>query len=204
MKLSQISLDTLISMSTDEKWELNCSGIVDDGMTTEYALLLGGKPCRAIERAIGAAELYLQGRVKYIVASGGVKWEHNGKKISEAELMADVLIENGVPKDVIILENEATTTRENMIYGTLQINRKCRFNCVDGITIITSLTHMKRSLALAKAFMPRKLKIYAYPTFPYANKEEYLSTDENLNILNKSVELLKDLVDTNIIDDFEI
>ena len=75
MKLSEISREQLMAMTDDQKWECNCGGIVDEGRSAEVAILLGGRPIRAVERALAAAELYRQGRVKYIVPSGGVRWE---------------------------------------------------------------------------------------------------------------------------------
>ena len=203
MNLSKTAIN-LSELSNEQKWKLVCSGIKDDGAHGEVALLLGTKPEAAIKRALAAAKLYRDGRVKYIVPSGGVKWEHEGGAVSEAELMAKILLENGVPADAIILENEATTTRENMIYGTLQINRKTKFVGIDSIILITDIGHMKRSLALARAFLPRKVQISAYPSYAIEDKNEWLKSAENIARLDKEIGLLKRLVDNGIIEDMEM
>ena len=204
MKLSKITIEKLLALPTSKKFNILLGGVTDKKTTTEYAILLGTSPANAIERSLGAAKLYNKGRIKYIVASGGVKWEHNGKEQTEAEIMAQILKENGVPSDAIIIENEATTTRENMIYATLQINRKCKFHTVDEVMVITSLSHMKRSLALAKAFLPRKVTAYGYPVFQEESIGEWLSSNEGLNTVDQELRLLKRLADDRIIDDIKI
>ncbi len=204
MKISEISKEDLLSLSTEQKWNFNCAHIKDLGDKGEIALLLGTRPELSKERALAAAKLYHSGRVQFIVPSGGVRWEFEGETMSEAEFMSKILIEEGVPKDAIILENEAKTTKENMIYGTLQINRKTKFYNVDTIIIVTTLVHMNRSLALAKAFMPRKVKFSPYPSYPEQSTDEWLKSEHGKNLLDNELSLLKGLVDNRIIEDMEI
>ena len=204
MKLSQVTNEQLAAMTVEQKWAFNCGGVRDEGRSAEVAILLGGAPVRAVERARGALQLWREGRVKYIVPSGGVKWEYEGETLSECELMTRILIEGGVPAEAIIPENEATTTKENMIYATLRINRKTGLRGFDHIIIVTSETHMKRSIALAKALLPRKFTVSAYPSYPEGTREEWLADPANLTILDKSIQLMKGLVDNGIVEDMEI
>ena len=204
MKLTQATQEQLSAMTWEQKWAFNCDGICDEGRSAEVAILLGGAPVRAVERARGALQLWREGRVKYIVPSGGVKWEYEGELISECELMTRILIEGGVPEEAIIPENEATTTKENMIYATLRINRKTGLRGFDHIIIVTSQSHMKRSLALAKAFLPRKFTVSGYPSYPKQTKEEWLADAENQKIIDGAIRLMKGLVDNGIIEDMEI
>ena len=204
MKLSQVTKEQLSAMTREQKWAFNCGGVCDEGRSAEFAILLGGAPIRAVERAHGAARLYHEGRVKYIVPSGGVKWDYEGERLSECELMTRIMIADGVPAEAIVPENEATTTKENMIYATLQINRKSGLRGFDHVIIVTSETHMKRSLALARAFLPRKLSVSGYPSYPDMTREEWLAVPENREILNKAILLMKGLVDNGIVEDMEI
>lgn len=204
MKLSEISLEKFMSMTPGQKWEFNCGGIRDEGETADVAILLGGRPVRAIRRAEATAALYHAGRVKYIVPSGGVKWEHNGEEISEADLMTCVLVKHGVPENVILPDNEARTTKENMICSTLVLNRKIGFENINSVIIVTSHMHMKRSLALARAFLPRKLEISAYPSYLDEDKAEWIGGDANLEWLDTNILLIKRLVDDRIIEDMEL
>ena len=203
MKLSEIDKAVLTGLSDEQKWNVVCGGVKDDGWSAEAALLLGGRPTRAVERALAAAQLYREGRVNVIVASGGVEWDYQGERISEATLMARILRSEGVPEEAIILENEARTTIENMIYGTLQLSRRYD-NFLEHVIIVTSVFHMKRSLALAKALLPRKTKVSAYPSYPNVEKEDWLRSEENYKFFNDGLRLLKELVDQGDVEDLEI
>ena len=206
MKLSCMDLDALLELSWEEKWTFLCGSQKDAGETADVALLLGSPPEIAVERARTAAKLYHSGRVKYILASGGVTWEWDGSEISEAELMHNILVREGVPDEVIFLDNEARTTSENMVCSTLVILRNLTLAKIDSVIIVTSETHMRRSLALAKALLPRKLRISGCPSYRNDNRSmhEFLLLEENRNRLNKCMTLIKRLVDNHIIDDIEL
>lgn len=204
MKITEAKKETLMALSPREKYDFVCGDIRDDGMSAPVALLLGGNPNNARNRALAAAELYRAGRVPYIIPSGGVKWDIDGEMISESHFMKRILMENGVPEEAIILENQATTTVENMIFGTLQIYRKLKFKNAPHVIIVTSEAHMKRSMALAKAIMPRALTFSAYPAFHNAPTDEWFESEANLKALDTEVRLLKDLADSGFIEDMEI
>lgn len=202
MKLSELTREEIAAIPFEKKVEFICGSIVDDGMSAPVAILLGGNPNNARPRALAAAELYRSGRAEYILPSGGVEWEVEGEMISEAYYMKRILIENGVPEDAVILESEARTTKENMIYATLQINRKFHWDKVDHVIIVTSRSHMKRSIALAKAFLPRKLTVSAYP----ANHEAVVAgmPESEGKWIAKELDLIKRLVDSGLVEDMEL
>lgn len=204
MKITEAKKETLMALPPREKYDFVCGDIRDDGMSAPVALLLGGNPNNARNRALAAAELYRAGRVPYIIPSGGVKWDIDGEMISESHFMKRILMENGVPEEAIILENQATTTVENMIFGTLQIYRKLKFKNAPHVIIVTSEAHMKRSMALAKAIMPRALTFSAYPAFHNAPTDEWFESEANRKALDTEVRLLKDLADSGFIEDFEV
>ncbi len=204
MKISSVSPEALYALPVVQKWDIVCGNIRDDGATAPVALLLGTAPSGAILRAKAAADLFQAGCVSYIVPSGGVLWEHEGEQISEADLMARVLRESGVPEEAIICEREARTTKENMICGTLQINRRLSFAKIDRVIIVTSVEHMRRSIALAKTYLPRKVKVFAYPAPLPCPKEEWLCEKGNVEKLNKEMRLLQKLVKEHYTEDFEI
>ena len=91
-----------------------------------------------------------------------------------------------------------------MMFGTLQIVRKLKMKTVDHVIIVTSEAHMKRSMALAKAIMPRALTFSAYPAFHNAPTDEWFESETNLKALDTEVRLLKDLADSGFIEDMEI
>ena len=112
--------------------------------------------------------------------------------------MAEMLVENGVPADAIILEDGAQTTKENMILGGLVLNRKTKLVDVDEILIISSAWHMKRSLAIAKCFLPRKITPFGGPApFP-ADKELWLSDAAHIKMLDNEIRFMKRLEDNGM------
>src|SRR5699024_4377841 len=82
-----------------------------------------------------AAEAYPESK---IIVTGGVP--KNG--VTEADVMYDWLIEQGIDETRIIKENMATDTIENALFSMDIVNRE---NLKD-LTLITSATHMRRSL----------------------------------------------------------
>ena len=204
MKFSELSEQQLLALSPLQKWEILCGEIRDEGASAEVALLLGTAPSRATVRARAAAELYRAGRVRYIVASGGVRWDCDGEQLSEAELMARVLREQGVPEDAILIDNEARTTVENMLCGALVIQRALRFSRVERVIIVTTVEHMRRSLALAKAYLPRRVEISAYPALYPDSREKWLADAESITLLDNDLRFLQRLVHQRFAEDFAL
>ena len=194
MWLSKTTNEDINLLTNEQITEIVFGNTGDGGECADVALLLGSRPAYAKERAEAAAKLYLAGRVKHIIPSGGVLWDVDGKKVSEARFMADVMLSMGVPEDAIILEEEATTTKENMIFGTLQINRHLKIQFTKSCMIVTSASHLRRSLALAKLYLPRSIKIYGCPA-----TNERTVTDA----ARREIPLLKGLIGYGLIDDIE-
>ena len=103
------SVLALVSMGADESAGASADCIFIPGMAV-YGERKPGLGLQArLERAL---ELYREKRAPLIVVSGGDKGDHN-----EAEVMAEWLREHGVPRQAIIAENQARSTRENGIYS---------------------------------------------------------------------------------------
>ncbi len=203
MKMSELTPEVVQRLTPEQKWEICCSGIRDEGESAETALLLGSRPDRAVERALAATELYRQGRVRTIIPTGGPKWEYRGELLSEAEIMSLVLRENGVPDEAIVPENEARTTAENMICGTLQMLRHYP-RIPDSVIIVTSVTHMKRSMALAKALLPRKIRVSMYPSYPAMDRDEWLKLEDSRIHLDDRIRYHRELIENGDTEDFEV
>lgn len=64
------------------------------------------------DRVLHAARLYRAGKAPVVVASGGrLPW--SAAERSEAADMADLLVEWGVPREAVLLEERSRTTSEN-------------------------------------------------------------------------------------------
>ena len=100
----------------------------------------------SVDRYWHAARLFRAGRAPVIVLSGA----HHPDRLdrwSEAEAGALFLQDLGVPASALLLDNEARTTRENVVF----IERILRDRQLDSFLLVTSALHMKRSLAAFEA-----------------------------------------------------
>ncbi len=81
---------------------------------SDCILALGSHDLRVAERV---AELYLQGWAPLVIMSGGLgNFTREIWTESEADKFASIAIENGVPEDVILVENKSTNTGENILF----------------------------------------------------------------------------------------
>lgn len=162
MKLSQLSNAQISALSNEQLSHIVYDGIADTGECADVALLLGTDPVHNCKgRALWAAQVYKAGRVNYVIPTGGVTHDFAEGRCTEAEYMQNVLLDAGVPADAVILENEARTTKENMVCGTFQIARKLLIQNVKSVMIVSAKAHMRRSLALAAILLPRHVRICA-------------------------------------------
>ncbi len=88
-----------------------------------------------------------------------------------------------------------------MIYGSLQINRRVNFYNVKKVCIVTSAHHMRRSLELAKVFLPRTVEVVGFAATELCGK--WRSDPDEYDFVAREVPLLKSLVDNGMIGDIE-
>ena len=114
--------------------------------------------------------------------------------------MMDTLIAAGVPEEAIIPEREATTTKENMLFGAVRINRALRFEKARRVCIVTSPDHMRRSLALARWLLPRHMEIVGVAAFEPPAK--WRAEVEGRRVAEEA-RLLRDLIRNGFVADVE-
>ena len=91
-----------------------------------------------------AAKLWKEGLAPVIVASGGQGYNEKHDR-KQADVMAELLIERGVPNEAIIREDKSRTTVFNVEY-TQDLLGKKNFTAA----VVTTDWHMKRSLLICK------------------------------------------------------
>ena len=205
MLLSQVEYEKMLAFSDDEKEKVVYGGVsAEMPETADFAFLLGGPEYANKSRAKTCADLYKAGKVKYIIPSGNPVRDSKFGKKAECDILADYLVSYGVPKDAIIPENQALTTIENMIFSSALMQRKMHLWEIRAITVVTSYEHLKRSMALARAFLPKSINVYGYPS---TMLDETPSTWRNSEIFRESVDnekrLLWWLAYNKVIDDIE-
>ena len=118
-------------------------------------VLPGGRPSRTLEaRVRHAAQLYGAGEVGLLIPTGGIG-EHPP---SEAEVMARILREEGVPEEAVLLEDRALNTWDSarLVAG---MGKKLG---VRSVVVVTDPLHCVRTVA---AFREAGLLAWAEPVY---------------------------------------
>lgn len=108
--------------------------------------------------------VYRRSRGGKIICSGG---KGADEKISEAQAMKDYLLEQGVPEDRILLEDQSSTTMENLANSRSLIRK---FPGGKKTAVVTSSYHVLRALIYARKLdMPltgigSKVALYFWPS----------------------------------------
>ena len=122
----------------------------------DYLLILGGNiigadtPSPQLFERMKAAAVYLKENPETVaIPCGGCFRE--GQKKSEAAVIADYLIENGIDASRIILEDKSTTTYENFEFGTKIIeNHAGKPVSQVKVAFLSSDYHIHRASIIAK------------------------------------------------------
>ena len=122
----------------------------------DYLLVLGGNVIGAdtpspqlAERMKTAAVYLIENPETIAVPCGGCFREHQKK--SEAEIIADYLISQGVEKERIILEDKSETTYQNFEFGTQIIRNHAQKELGEiRIAFLSSDYHLHRAALIAK------------------------------------------------------
>lgn len=128
---------------------------LDDGLepkangSNEYAIVLGAKvkkgniPSLSLQYRLESALAYaIENPHVKLVLSGG---QGPDEDIEEAVVMKNFLLENGIAKDRLIVEDQSTSTYENLLFS-----QELLPDNVDSVTIITSDYHLHRAKLLAQ------------------------------------------------------
>ena len=125
------------------KAESTLQGKADVGIILG-ASMWGDQPSPGLkERLEHGLKLYQEGYYPVLIVSGGL--DKPGYKYTEAEGMRNYLVSKGVPEEAIILENEATSTYENLLYS----QRIMKENDWKRAVIVTHDYHGTRSMEIA-------------------------------------------------------
>ena len=93
---------------------------------------------RAFDAAIA------KGRAPMLITSGG---QGPGEELPESHAMADYLVDHGVPRDRILLEDRSGTTEENLAFSReIMLERLPAYRCV----VVTNNYHVLRAALIAK------------------------------------------------------
>lgn len=123
---------------------------VDSGAAKADAMIVLGGGTGSHERAEQAAEFFKQQAAPRIIVSG----------LGDDEINRRILIEHGVPSNVIQLESRSETTAQNAQF-TIQLLRKKNLHSA---ILVTSWYHSRRALKTFQHYAP-EIKFYSRPSY---------------------------------------
>ena len=139
-----------------------------------FMLVMGSHDLRVANHA---ANLFLQGKAPFLVCSGGYgKITKSLWNNTEAETYAQICIENGVPKDKILIENKSTNSGENFNF-TKKLLESHNIKVSTGIIVCKNYLS-RRALATAKKQWP---EIEWFIETPNLSFEEYIKNESNID-----------------------
>lgn len=143
-------------------------------ISTDFMLVMGSHDLRVANHA---ANLFLQGKAPFLVCSGGYgKITKSLWNNTEAETYAQICIENGVPKDKILIENKSTNSGENFNF-TKKLLESHNIKVSTGIIVCKNYLS-RRALATAKKQWP-EIEWFIEP--PNLSFEEYIKNESNID-----------------------
>lgn len=202
MYLSDFKYSDILFRFTDE--EIDSIVFGDDVKITkaDIGIVLGGTsmiPYR-VDKAI---ELYKTRKIRKVLVSGGVGYLNLKRNITEAELMRNYLLEHGVLKSDILIENRSRNTYENFLYSYQLLKDTCNLKSTT-FALITSDFHMKRASGL---FQYRFKDSSLYTCRVYDGKTDKHSWKRSLygkRVIKQEALLLRYYIKSLKIDDIRI
>lgn len=150
---------------------------VKPGVTYDVVILLGGVTDDRVEATWGERAFNEQnerlletydrlraGTAKNAIISGAAETDVS-KKLSEAQVLADQLIQWGIESSRIVVEDRARNTHENAVYSAAIV----KAHAWSSIVIVTSAYHMPRAVGCFEAeglpvdALPVDFRSYAGP-----------------------------------------
>ena len=122
----------------------------------------GGEPSILLQDRMDTALDYLDDHPDItVVVSGG---QGNNEPTSEAARMADYLEEHGVDSDQILLEDQSSNTKENLIYSRELLEEHGIVVLRDEVLVVSNGFHLTRAQMLAERYGYKSVSALAAPT----------------------------------------
>jgi len=134
--------------------------IANEPTEVDFAFVLGSPTTSSIEPAIN---LYKTGKTSWIVISGHGPQLQNGGP-TEADVYKNYAISKGVPASQILIERQATNTKENFLFTRDLIEAQFGWQNIRKISISGKPFHMRRAFMTARAIWPQHLNLVMLPS----------------------------------------
>lgn len=133
-----------------QAYSIHRFGFSDDGRSADCAIVLGAaayhnKPSPVFtERINQGIRLYQEERVRFIILTGGFG---EGAPFAESEVALDYCLEQGVPREALLLETKSKHTLENLREAKLVMDERDWTSAL----VVSDPWHLKRAVAMARS-----------------------------------------------------
>lgn len=179
-------------------------GLKDTGENVDCIIVLGSMKA-SLYRVPVAVDAYNAGRSSKIMLCGGKTRDFSDGKYTEAEHMYKAVLELGVAKENVIIENTSQNTVENILFSLIELQRTLWLNKVRKVLLITTAYHMRRSLAIAKYLFPKHIDIIPCPANDNNTRQDnWMNTTAGIERAKGEAMKVVEYVNNGVIPDFEI
>ena len=139
---------------------------------------------RHSEPAYVAADLFRRGVVRCVVLTGG---ENCLTRANEAMTHLEILTREGIPRDRIIVESQATNTLENVVLALPKIAARVELERIQTIVVVTKWYHCRRAMMTLKRYLPPHIRYFAstYEPSGFTRAGWYLDLEAARRILKE-------------------
>lgn len=131
--------------------------IEDPPEPVDLAFVLGSPTLSSLTPALA---LYHAGMTSKILISGQGP---TASGLPEWQVYRDHALASGIAPEALLIEPEATNTRENMVYGADLIDRLIGWQNVGVVAICAKAYHLRRAFMTARKVFPAGVRLIALP-----------------------------------------
>ncbi len=176
--------------------------------TTEYeesdCLIVFGCHIKPLldERMQLAVNLLRTKRISKILITGGIGVHGD---FNESEYMKEILLNNGISESMILVENQSTTTEENII-NSIEILKKESLIENKRIVLVSSQAHLRRiGMEFKKLLQGVNFEMYyEYPEYSFISLANVLKSNELRTMATNEIKKIIRFIKDGIIDDESI
>jgi len=165
----------------------------DPPARSDLALVFGHHDVRvSTQRARHAASLFLGGHTPRLLLTGGPTGENDQ---SEAELMASVVRDAGVPETAILLETRSRTTVENFSHSVALLAGENLLRSLTTVHLVSCPWHMRRVSHLARSVFGPTVRLVSSPHDEACTASNWVSSPECRARVLAELRLVEHLLD---------
>ena len=143
----------------------------EEPVSADLAMVFAaGREDELARRTRCGVQLYQDAYVpKLLVTGGGVL----ARRCPEAQRMAEIALEQGVPEVDLLVEDRSSNTFENVTFSLATLEERGLLAKLGTVILVSSEWHMRRVLLTTQKFFPAGLRFVCCPTLEGCTRENW-------------------------------